>query len=592
MRAFRIISIITALLVFLPISAKADGVPSDLTQLFEQGKLDEAIKKATEQMEKRKRDADLPYFIGTCYEKMLKNAKAEEFYQKALKIKDKHLPSLYNLGMLVVKDSTRLEEAKGYFERGLSKAKGDKEKAMFEDGLGFYYLYLKDYSQADKKFRTAQFLDPGNCEYSMHLGDANYEKGAFALAITSYTKVLTECDSLNEKLYFRLGKSYVAQREYTKALGDLSNAIRLDSGYVEAYNLAGKIYILAAMSSKDQQAAVQKYTSSIWMFRKFIGLTDEAGEAEYYIAKAFQALGYADSAVQHFEAAMTAGYVRGDLALDVGKMYAKAGQFDKAVERLIEYEENLLAEDPDYEWTEDDAAMFYERAKAYAGMADSLSRTKAGTDFERAWSLDSSEVSWMNDIGFNYYYLGKYDSSAYTPALATFENKIALDTTNARSWLNAAYCYMRMKDWGQTADYLKRVTMLDSANCDVNKLIASSLSQQKKYTESREYYEKWGACDSTTYEAEKWIGFTYLVSKPPEGNNAVTHLMKSYNQMMALEMADCDDKDVVTWIAQGYALAKQYEKSMKWINKGLRCDPNSKTLIELKKSVQEALDAY
>ena len=590
-RFVRFAVILVAVIVILPVTLDAGKVPSDLNELFKQGKFDEAIEKAQAQMEKRKRAIEFPFFIATCYEKKLDFDKAEEYYKKVLKRKDGHLPTLYNLGKLILRDSTRLDEARDYFERGLKKAKKDNEKAFIEDGLGLYYLAKKEYSKADKHFRTAQFLDPTNCDYPMHLGDANYEKGAYTLAITSYKKVLKECDSLNAQVHFRLGKSYLSQKKYNEALQGLGDAIRLDSAYVEAYNLAGKIFILAAMSSPDQQAAVKKYTSSIWMFRKQIGFGYKTAEANYYLAKAFSALRYNDSAAVHFEIAIDEGYTRPDLFLDLGKSYSKSEQYNKAIEALTKYEDNVLAEDANHEWTTEEAELFLERARAYVGLKDSLSRVKAIDDFKMAWQLDSTDVTWLNDFGFNYYYLGKFDPTQYTNALEIFERKLAVDSTNARSWLNAGYTLMRMKDWDRTVEYLKKVLELDPENCEVKKMIASSLSQQKKYAESREYYHKWGECDTTTYEAEKWIGFTYLIAKPPDSKGALSHLLPAYEKMKTLGFDKCHDKDIVTWIAQAYALDKKYKESMIWIKKGLKCAPGSKTLNELKKSVKDALEA-
>jgi tetratricopeptide (TPR) repeat protein len=579
------------LVVLLPVQAsvRAEEVPAELQKLYEQGKFETAIQKAMAEMEKYKRSEEYPYFVGTCYEKMLNFKKAEEFYRRALDLKGSHLPTLYRLGKILVQDSTKADEAKAFFEEGLKRAKKNPEKAMFEDGLGLYYLALKNYSEANKKFLTAQFLDPTDCDYPMHLGDANYEKGAYALAITSYNKVLADCDSLNAEVHFRLGRSYLTQKKYSESLQGLGNAIRLDSAYVEAYKLAGKIFILAAMSAQNDQAlAVENYKNGIWMFRKYIELTDETGEANYYLAKAYGALGYQDSASAHFNAAVEAGYARTDLLLDQGRSLVKSGQYDQAVEAFNSYEQGLLLEDPNYTWTAEDAPLFVERARAYSAIKDSLSLVKASADYGRAWSLDSTDVSLLSDIGFNYYYLGKFDSTYYWNALNFFERKISIDSTNEKSWLNAAYALMRLKDWDKTAQYLKKATEINPTNCSVNKMIASSLSQQKKFTESREYYRKWAECDSVSYEPEKWIGFTYLTSTPPDSKSALPHLLKASEKLVASGTPECEDVDLATWIAQAYALEKKYSDSMNWIKRGLKCDPTSKTLTELKNSVAEA----
>ncbi len=594
MTVLRLIAVALVICLFSASVSISAEVPPDLAQLYKQGKLDQAIEKAQAEMEKRRRAVEYPYFIATCYEKKLDFAKAEEYYRLALDRKDSDLETLYRYGRLIVQRyPDRLEEARELFEKGLDRAKKDVEKAHFEDGLGLYYLAVKDYTEASKQFQTAKFHDPGNCDYQMHLGDAYYERGVYASAITSYNDVLAECDSLNPEVHFRLGKSYLVQKRYSDALKGLGDAIRLDSSYVEAYNLAGKIFILAALSSEDQQAALEKYKSSIWMFRKQIEFGYELGEAHYYLAKAFRALGgeeWNDSAAAHYELALREGSDRPDLYIELGLSYSKSKQYERAVEALSRYEDMVLSEDPGHEWTGEEAELFLERARAYAGMKDSLSLARAVEDFEMAWSLDSSDLSWLSDVGLSYYSLGKYDSTQYARALQIFDSKIAMDSTNNRAWLNAAFTLMRMKDWNRTVEYLKRVIELDPDNCAVKKMIASSLSQEKRYAESREYYEQWGACDTTTYEAEKWIGFMYLISKPPEAASALAHLTKAFDQMKALGFDECHDDQLVTWIAQALAIDKKYEQSQTWIKRGLRCDPGSQALIELKASVDEALE--
>jgi tetratricopeptide (TPR) repeat protein len=384
--------VIMSLLVAMTTVQAAD-VTSELQELYDTGKLDQAIEKAQQMLERKKRSADLRYFIGTCYEKKLDFDKAEEFYLEALDRSSGHLPTLYRLGKLLVKDSTRLEEAKGYFDEGLKRAKEDHEKAMFEDGLGLYFLAKGEYSQADRKFRTAEYLDPANCDYKMHLGDANYEKGALTLALTSYTDVLNECDSLNPEVHFRIGVANVKQKRYNEALKDFANAIRLDSAYVQAYQYYGKINILAALASEDQQGALDLYRSAYWSFRKQIEFGYDVPEAYYYLAKVYSALGHSDSAATYFQNAVDAGYDRSDLYSDLGKSYSKAGDYSKAIQVLTEYIDGVLAEDPSHEWTADDVELFLAVARAYAGLDSCELRHEAADYFRQAWELDSTDVT-------------------------------------------------------------------------------------------------------------------------------------------------------------------------------------------------------
>jgi tetratricopeptide (TPR) repeat protein len=244
-----------AVLIFLSSGLFSKGVSSDIQEAFDNRRYDEAIQLIEVALKKDKRNADLYFMMGRCYLKKHNLEKAEDAFIEAISKDSKNHEARFALGQLQL-EMGKLEEAKATFEEGLKKAKKDQEIAIFEDGLGLYYLALKDFSNADIQFRKAQIKDPENMDYIMHQGDASYEQGSYAIALGAYNKVVA-VDSLDPEIHFRISRCKLMQKDFAGALESIDKTLELDSSYTDAYLMAGNIYTLYAATQKNNVEQTQ-----------------------------------------------------------------------------------------------------------------------------------------------------------------------------------------------------------------------------------------------------------------------------------------------------------------------------------------------
>jgi protein O-GlcNAc transferase len=571
-----------AVLIFLSSGLFSKGVSSDIQEAFDNRRYDEAIQLIEVALKKDKRNADLYFMMGRCYLKKHNLEKAEDAFIEAISKDSKNHEARFALGQLQL-EMGKLEEAKATFEEGLKKAKKDQEIAIFEDGLGLYYLALKDFSNADIQFRKAQIKDPENMDYIMHQGDASYEQGSYAIALGAYNKVVA-VDSLDPEIHFRISRCKLMQKDFAGALESIDKTLELDSSYTDAYLMAGNIYTLYAATQKNNVEQTQGLLSnSIALYNKYLEMTGDSGIANYYRGKAYYALNDFENAAKDFESSQRIGLEKEDLMSMIGKSYSKLKQYDRAIEFLNNYEKSLYSGNPDYQLTINDKDWILERASAYSGLADSASRVMAAADFDKALELDSADVMAYYRAGVNLYFLKDYQKAL--DYLLTHVELYPEDVpVNPGAYLNIAYCYLAMKDFTNALMYLDIAIEKNPEYTQVYELKANIFMQMEKYDSAVVYYGKSKEINPDNCEPDRWIGICYLKSNPVKASPAITAL-KNYIECKRVKGGSlCEDVETIKFIAIAYQYKNDVNSAFEWVKKGLKCDPNNP---ELKKMFDE-----
>jgi tetratricopeptide (TPR) repeat protein len=572
-----------AVLLLLSSGLFSKGVPDDVQDAFDNRRYDEAIQLIEVALKKDKRNADLHHMMGRCYLKKRNLEKAEEAFIEAVSKNSKFHEARYDLGRLQLQMG-KLEEAKETFEQGLKKAKkNNKEIAIFEDGLGLYYLALKDFTNADIKFRKAQIKDSENLKYVMHQGDASYEQGSYAVALGAYNKVVV-VDSMDPEIHFRISRCKLMQKDFKGALEAIDKTLQLDSSYTEAYLMAGNIYTLYAATQKNNVEQTQGLLSkSIALYNKYLDMTGDSGIANYYRGKAYYVLNDFENAARDFESSLRIGLEKEDLMSMVGKCYSKLKQYDKAIEFLNNYEKSLYSGNPDYQLTINDKDWILERAGAYAGLADSASRIMAAADFDKALELDSGDVMAYYRAGINLYFLKDYEK-ALDYLLTHIELYPEDVPVNPGAYLNIAYSYLALKDFNNVLNYLNTAIEKNPEYTQVYELKANIFMQMEKYDSSIVYYGKSKEINPDNCEPDRWIGICYLKSDPVRASQCIT-AFKRYIECKRVKGGSlCDDVETIKFIAIAYQYKNDANSAFEWVKKGLKCDPNNP---ELKKMFDE-----
>ena len=95
-------------------------------------------------------------------------------------------------------------------------------------------------AQTDPVCLESDFAD-STAEYYIGVGNAYFDTGVYALAVSAYTCAL-DIDSNYIQAYVDRGYAYAAQFDFESALADYETAIALDEGFINAYNNRGLLY--------------------------------------------------------------------------------------------------------------------------------------------------------------------------------------------------------------------------------------------------------------------------------------------------------------------------------------------------------------
>jgi tetratricopeptide (TPR) repeat protein len=271
-------------------------------------------------------------------------------------------------------------------------------------------------------------------------------------------------------------------------------------------------------------------------------------------------------------------------------------EFDKAISAYEEYEEKISGGDPNYQWTAEDFDFFKERALTLYQLytdtrrednPDSNLLERAIPDFERAVELkpeDPIVPQLYVQLGLSYYYLGRYEE-----AIPWFKKKIEVDPGVYNTYLNLGYCYLKLNDNEQAIETMKRVVELNPEYCPAYSTIAKTYLSLKDIPAAVEWFDKLSTCDTSDYEPNKWRGYAAISKKPPQRDKAVQELLSCVTKMEASGVGLCDEIDVVVWLAQAYTMydeSAKEDEAVKWAKRGLKCDPDNKTLQDIVKEFE------
>jgi tetratricopeptide (TPR) repeat protein len=186
------------------------------------------------------------------------------------------------------------------------------------------------------------------------------------------------------RAYCERGNSYVAKKEFDRAIEDYTEAVRLDPTYSVAYNQRGNSYY----SKGDYVRAIENYDEAIRI---------SAGSEVQYSNRA------------------SAYYYRGEFG------------------RALEDYDRALGANPKY-------------IRAWNGRGDTYYKRReydsALKDYDQSIALNSTDAAVFNTRGCCYYFKGDYDR-----AIADFDEAIRLRSDSAAYYLNRGDSYRQKKEY-------------------------------------------------------------------------------------------------------------------------------------------------
>jgi protein O-mannosyl-transferase len=255
------------------------------------------------------------------------------------------------------------------------------------------------------------------------------------IAASNYVKVWKNDESLFSDLISKNNKVYQAYNnraiyyykntEYHKAIGDFSQAIRINPYISYLYNNRGVVYL-----------EIDDYEKALEDFQLSLELKPNDNKTILNISKTYSLLNRNEESLQAFNDLLEEEADNFSALNDRGRIL---NELDKPLEALDDLNK-AIAINPNFSFA------YNNRGISYSKMGDFENAMK---DFENAIATDPTYADpYMNKANV----LGMYER--FTEAIAYYDKAIALQIDNPYAYMNRAACYfelnnldMACKDW-------------------------------------------------------------------------------------------------------------------------------------------------
>jgi len=151
------------------------------------------------------------------------------------------------------------DEAKKQLEAAYTAAPGDPDVNYL---LGYTFLMLKDFAQADVYLTRASSLDPRNISALLALGQLRAQQNNYSAAVVALQQAVA-LDANNYMSHWTLASAYLHSSQFEKARDEAAETVRTGKGAANgAEIIIGEAY--AALGETDQAiAALQAFIRDV-----------------------------------------------------------------------------------------------------------------------------------------------------------------------------------------------------------------------------------------------------------------------------------------------------------------------------------------
>ncbi len=383
--------------------------------------------------------------------------------------------------------------------------------AFFALGMMQYQLGATDvakefFSQAIASTQEATTSAVNPWEALMWRGNIYFWGGEYNLAIADLTKSL-ELHSHREG-YHNRGWSHIYLGNYTAALADFNEAVKVDAGYTDAYYGRGVAYRRSgnyAAAIADQTKVIKidpnyagayysralaydaqgKYDLAIADYTKVIEIDPNYNSAYFNRGSAYGTIGEYDKSVADFSIVIEREPQNQYAYFGRGYTYGALGKYDLAI---ADYTEAIRI---DLKYKE----AYFSRAAAYGAQGK---HDLAIADYTQAIAIDPDYEDAYANRGLVYRLVGNYEA-----AIRDHDRSIELDRNDAANYV------MRGNTYGAQGKY-------DLAIADYTQAIILDRDFAGYYTGRGNVYADWGKYDEAIADYQKSISldpapYTYCV---------------------------------------------------------------------------------
>ena len=382
----------------------------------------EAIVRFKETVKAGRKLSESNYYLGAIAYARHRTDEAVGYLQTAVDRDNENVDALGLLGYALL-DKKDNAGALVQFRRALKLAPKD---IFVSAGYGTALLAADSVDAAIVQLSRAKESAPDNASLYVLLGDAYLKQNVFVLGESNYGKAI-ELEPKNIATRAKLARVYYREKKYNESIKEWEGITAIDSTLTEPYLEVGRTYFLAKV-----------YRNAVRPLYKLTQLQPKSVEGwALYARTLFNGEDYAD-AIKAAQTSLKLDSANADVWRALARSCVKTKDWNGALVAFAG-----LKRHGDYD--KDDLGD-YGAALQSVGREDEAIQVLL-----KAVQADSSNCDVYFPLGF--IYMKRHD---YERASGMFEKRITCDPRSLSTYVNAAACYMALKNWTRCRELLVR----------------------------------------------------------------------------------------------------------------------------------------
>ncbi|HEV2830867.1 MAG TPA: tetratricopeptide repeat protein, partial [Hanamia sp.] len=388
--------------------------------------------------------------VGNYYFKIKQWAKAIEYYNKAISLKDNN-PIYYENRGLAFENMNQLKEAEESYKQALHY---DSESGRYFNRLGVFYYVQKDYEQSIIYYQQALDREPEEPVYLDNITLAFEQMNQLDKAEPYYYRLL-KISPANDKILNRLGVLYFKENKFEKALEYYDKAIE--------HNNQNDIYF---ENKAVLFRAMKKDTEAIAEFEKALQINPKNDVNWNDAAVLYFNAGNFDKAIEYYGKAI-------ELKPGVSLYYENLGLAYEKKERLYEAIDNYKKA---LEITPGNARLLNATGVIYYNLQDFVSAIEY---YKKAVDMESDNWIYQTNLGLALRLSGRADE-----AIEVYEKAIALKDDDYLNWNELGVLLAGNGNYDEAIDAYKKSINLNPNDAVLYLNLALALNATGKLEEA------------------------------------------------------------------------------------------------------------
>lgn len=337
-----------------------------------------------------------------------------------------------------------------------------KFTATFYQKRAEILLEMNRLDEALESLETAATFSPKETSIFLLKADVHTLQGEYLKAIELVNQALQEADEVDKvDLYLELADVYEEWGKYYEVIEQLQHCLNLDPFNEEALN---RMWFSTELT--------EKYADSAAFHAQLVEEHPYNATAWYNLAHAYNGLNKAEKALEAFEfvVAIDEEY---DLAyIDMGDLFYKQQDYDRAIEMYVEAIEKGSAK----------KEIYYQIGKAYQHLNKQV---KARDYFKKSINIDPYYAKAFHRLGLNY-----LESNLPKNAISPLERAVKIDNRNYEYLNSLAAAYFLNKKEDEALNCYYKMLEINEADKRIYLNIVSILYEQGRVGDAIETIEQ------------------------------------------------------------------------------------------------------